>query len=396
MTDNNLPVNQLQSEKEENYIAIDPKCRTFFFRYEKLLMEENEMIEYKNYNMPRALEQPELVDILKKQICGFLNNRGGRLYIGVTDSKVVHGCKLSDKERDRLRNDLTNLTTDFYPKCRSEKIKVHFLPVKFQGNCGGNFFIPNLFVVKIIVKQGQVEKLYSTSFKGYRSFIRLEGQCVELQAMEIEGYIVQRNKNPREEIPEKEFQDPEPERFIPPNIQFNLNPRSRGSSPNPYVLDQEETNSESFKGVNTESSMKIISITGNNIYNNKQKFETINEISESNERNVIESKEKLRRLNEKENMEKKFFSAREKNVGKSLGFKVSISNLGKNVTKDDLAKLLSPYLLDHNDPILFYKIGDHPFSYVTVCFADKHEAIKARDNLNGFIFKGNKINLNFL
>ena len=44
-------------------------------------------IEYKNYSFPFNVKHKEQ---FKKQICAFLNSKGGRIFIGITDDKVVN------------------------------------------------------------------------------------------------------------------------------------------------------------------------------------------------------------------------------------------------------------------------------------------------------------------
>jgi hypothetical protein len=86
--------------------------------------------------------------------------QGGRIYIGITDEKIVKGTLLKRKKRDNVRNEIANFTYDFFPQCRTNKIEVVFLPVK---NKNYESFIENVWVIKIIVKQGDVDKLYSVT-----------------------------------------------------------------------------------------------------------------------------------------------------------------------------------------------------------------------------------------
>lgn len=213
-----------------NLINSNPRNRTSFFQNEFISYEEDESIEYKCYNLPLRISYQngfscgedqhtqKLVDNLKKQICGLLNNKGGRVYIGINDDRKVDGVFLNPKQRDETRNTLINLTSDFYPKCRTDKIKISMIPVK---NAAGEY-INNKYIVKIIVKKGDSCKLYSVSSKFYKSYMRLHGQCVELSSIEIEKEIIERN-NKKEEISNSNnfdnFIDPEPE----VNLSLNLN-----------------------------------------------------------------------------------------------------------------------------------------------------------------------------
>jgi len=83
----------------------------------------------------------------------------------------VLGVRLDNKAKDLLGLHIVNLTKDFHPDCRLDKVTVHFIPVKKdKAN-----YIPDLWVVKIIIKQGDVSKLYSVTKRTYESFMRLHG-----------------------------------------------------------------------------------------------------------------------------------------------------------------------------------------------------------------------------
>ena len=190
---------------------IPLKNRTSFYKEEQLSQGEDEFTEFKNYYLPLTEEKG---NELKRQFCAFLNNKGGRLYLGINDQKIVKGVILDYKMRDDLRNLLVNFTYDFYPKCRLDKIKVYFIPVK---NMKDNKFINDLFVVKIIILQGDPFILYSMTNKGFNSAIRLQGQCANLTAEEITNEIIRRgkladsNKIENLNLINNQFNDPEPE-----------------------------------------------------------------------------------------------------------------------------------------------------------------------------------------
>ena len=183
--------------------------RTFFYQNERLQEKVNQVIEFRNYRLPLNEENGE--DI-KRQICGFLNSQGGRLYIGIDERNIVQGIFLNYKKRDNLRNQLINLTYDFFPKCRLDKVLVYFIPIK---DIKTQTFIQNLFIIKIRVYPGDPEILYSMSSIGYHSTIRNNGICKELNTTEIYNEMIKRdelknndknNFNLRDDI-----KDPDPE-----------------------------------------------------------------------------------------------------------------------------------------------------------------------------------------
>ena len=211
VSNNNNIDNEFNIEETLKKLKEIPlKNRTSFYKDELLAEGEDGYTEFKNFNFPLNEKQGEE---LKRQFCGFLNSNGGRLYLGINDQKIVKGVVLNYKRCDALRNLLVNYTYDFYPKCRLDKIKVYFIPIK---NIQDNKFINNLFVVKIIVSKGEPYILYSMTNKGFNSSIRLQGQCANLTAEEIYKEIIkrgalQKNYEAINHNMNNEFKDPEPE-----------------------------------------------------------------------------------------------------------------------------------------------------------------------------------------
>ena len=207
---NNLNKNTLSNNitsiktNQESLKNILLKNRTYFYNNEKLAYGEDLYTEFKNYFFPLSNDKKEE---LKKQICAFLNSKGGRIYIGITDSKIVKGIFMDYKKRDWIRNEIINYTYDFYPKCRTNKIDITFIPIKDNDEN----YEKNLFVIKIIVHQGETDQLYSMTEKGFNAYIRLPGQCAYLTALEIKDEIIKRTNNPEKGLNDSEFQDPEPE-----------------------------------------------------------------------------------------------------------------------------------------------------------------------------------------
>ena len=177
--------------------------RTFFYDKEKLIYGEDNLIEYKNYSFPFT---KELKEEIKRQICGFLNSQGGRIFIGINDDLIVNGILINYHQRDVISNEIVNLTYDFYPKCRTN-IDVNFIPIKNINDK----YIENLYIIKIIISKGEPKQLYSCTTKGFNSYLRLKGQCISLTAEEIKYELFKREKNSDFPINPKEFKDPIPE-----------------------------------------------------------------------------------------------------------------------------------------------------------------------------------------
>lgn len=212
------------------------KNRTFFFYHETVSYGEDIETEFKNYrffNPNKEIIPYNLTQKIQKLICGLLNNKGGRVYFGIDDEKVVKGNVLTYKQRDELRLELLNLTSNFYPDCKTSKISVHFIPIKDNNQQ----FLNNLYVTKMIVKQGDPEKLYSISNKVYESYKRIQGMVSQLKPEVIAEEIYKRKSKPEEPIPDKEFIDPEPEEnFYESKIKiYNDNYNSKNYNQDNYI-----------------------------------------------------------------------------------------------------------------------------------------------------------------
>ena len=187
-----------------------------------------------------------------------MNSKGGRIYIGINDNKIVKGIQLTYKELDEIRNSLINYTNEFFPKCRTSKINIMFIPIKNKSNQ----FIKNLYIIKIIVHQGDTDQLYSTIERGgFISFIRLSGQCINLSAHEIRDEIINRNKCPEKSINKNEFMDPQPEN--PNLIQYSKNINELNNRINNLSISNYNNN---YKSVNNIK-LRINNIEKKNIYN---------------------------------------------------------------------------------------------------------------------------------
>ena len=210
--DNNEKNNNI-IEKIEPIIEAPLEKRTFFYKDEIINEKRNQVIEFKKYSFP--LNQDNRNEI-KRHLCGFLNAKGGRLYIGINENNIVEGIELEYKKRDIIRNDLINITFDFYPKCRVDKIFVYFIPIKEYKT---NIFLAKKYIIKIRIYPGAPDVLYSMTNKGgYHSTIRRNGQCIDLDSIEIYNEIIIRdeyrniaNNNNSNILKENEIKDPEPE-----------------------------------------------------------------------------------------------------------------------------------------------------------------------------------------
>ena len=222
-------------KEKDPILDIPLEKRTFFYKDEKIKESRNQMIEFKQFSFP--LNQDNR-DEIKRHLCSFLNAEGGRLYIGINEKNIVEGIVLDYKRRDIIRNKLINLTFDFYPKCRVDKIFVYFIPIKELKT---KIFLPKKYIIKIRIYPGSPEVLYSMTNKGgYYSTIRRNGECIDLDSIEIYNEIIRRdeyrnilNNNDNSYIlKENEIKDPEPEINLLDleNDEKNETPKAKPSS----------------------------------------------------------------------------------------------------------------------------------------------------------------------
>lgn len=87
-----------------------------------------------------------------ENICGFLNSKGGVLYIGITDDCIIKGVVLSYKDRDLVKQMVSTETGRFYPIVLYDQLRVKFVPVY---NYKADKPILDLYVIKIIVLKGK-------------------------------------------------------------------------------------------------------------------------------------------------------------------------------------------------------------------------------------------------
>ena len=220
------------AESQKKYLMkiyednISLKDKTFFVQDEKVEIFENDgcnkFIEdikiEKNFNKYENQFDYKLNDkdkyFLNAFICSFLNSEGGRIYIGINDEGKVLGISLDFKEKDILNGILNDMLKDLDPCVIKGEIKIYFIPIKnFK-----NEFIKGNYVIKIIVPQGDVNELYSISWKKYDSFMIEDNKMTKLDCKRIKEEIIKRANKEKQAIDNNIFNDKEPEQAVFPKI----------------------------------------------------------------------------------------------------------------------------------------------------------------------------------
>ena len=252
---------------------IPLKNRKFFILNELLNYGEDVETEFKNYMFFTNINEIiplHLAQKLQRLFCGFLNNKGGRIYFGINDQKYVKGNKLNYEQRDKLSLELINLTSGFYPECKTSKISVHFIPIKGSNQA----FLKDRYVTKVIIKQGDTDKLYSVSNKVYESYKRVQCMVSNLKPEVIANEIYKRKANPEMPIPEDQFNDPEPEENLYENDDvYGENYKKRKRNKKYY---KNELIAIKVKNINEETPVFLLDEVfneDNNIIENKKFFE---------------------------------------------------------------------------------------------------------------------------
>lgn len=203
---NNTYDNYAPVPKKEGKTPEEIRFRTNFVLGEILSEDESHSVEYKDYPYPF---EEVLLNVLRKTINGFLNRRGGRIYIGIDDDRVVRGIQLLSKDRDNLKQQIYMMIKAFEPPIKNDElVSTHFIPVL---NSKDGEVVPGFFVVKIIVKQGDPKVLYSELSHCFQAWIRNDAQVLALSAREIAEQIWKRQVNPGLKVPDSEFDDPKPD-----------------------------------------------------------------------------------------------------------------------------------------------------------------------------------------
>ena len=308
------------------------KDRTYFYKDEIIKEDEDEYIEYKNYKFPLYEKEREL----ERQFCAFLNTNGGRIYLGIDDSKTVKGV-LANQKLIYYESKILDLVRKFRPMIEpKDYFKFYAIPIKNRNN---GKIINNLFIFKIVIKRGDPTELYYVFDKGLNIATRQAGQCPNLKASEIYEKIIER-KNMKKLQQNQiivdnivDFSDPEP--LVNKKIMENEN----------YKGNWREQINYGYKKNYNKNKKKIINKSNfndnNNFNKNNNHQKNINFKKNNNfiNNNINKNfKDYTIGFEKKKNKKKK-----KKNSNMNKIIRVNITNIDKDVQEQNMNELFKSF-----------------------------------------------------
>lgn len=251
------------------------KKQHFFYR-ESIQDVKGECLEYKSY--PVYPFKKEDHKAIQRSVCGMLNLKGGRIFIGITDEQTVEGVPLTPKQKDEFKNNLFHsLIEKFEPSLTSPKklYEIFFLPIQYPGQ---EQFVEDRYVIKIIVKQGDTSELYSTDKNISDCYKRVDAEDLKLSFKEVKDEITQRMRNPQQPLPLNCFIDPKP--LTTP---VEICPLSTNKTQTPIQT-------PTFVSKNTEIIVCNVLIPNISYYYAEEEFSFLKELFEGNFHSIHEMK----------------------------------------------------------------------------------------------------------
>ena len=317
----------------------DLQYRTYFYKDEVIKEDENEYIEYKNYKFPLGEKEKEL----ERQFCAFLNTNGGRIYLGIDDSKTVKGV-IAKQKLTNYESKIFDLVHKFRPKIEpKDYFKFYALPIKNKTN---GKIINNLFIFKIVIKRGDPTELYYVNEKGLNIATRQAGQCPNLKASEIYEKIIER-KNMKKLIQNQikngiivDFDDPEP--LINKKILENENLKgnwrgqiNRGYKNNYYNRNKKANHKNNYNANYNNDNNKYNK--NDNFHKNDNSHKNKNYNKNNNNFNNNTFHDSNIGFDKKKNKKKK------KKNNKNNSIKVLITNIDKDVQEQNMIELFKSF-----------------------------------------------------
>lgn len=205
---------QKLDDLKKKIIGIDKDLENEIYNSRSLLHNREyymlgEFFETKNDLTTHFLDDPNIFMTnrpgMEKLFCGFLNGKGGRIYLGFDRGKV-QGLNLSKNNQDKLRLEIDEVVRPFQPKVQAEECRTYFYPILLKNNEPSN-----LIIVKIIINPNPND-IYLCTIPN-KSYMRDDsGKERELRVDEWQNLLIQRDENKTKAKPPKII-DPFPYEF---------------------------------------------------------------------------------------------------------------------------------------------------------------------------------------
>jgi len=170
-------------------------------------MTGNDKVQLLNFGPPQT---DKTAHLMQKNICSFLNHIGGRIYLGIDQDNRVQGVRLNLQERNAFNAKIQEILKTFEPVVPIDNfIQILYLPI--FDPLTSKQPIPDLFIIKIIIKQGETNDLYSIRQDSVLCYARKNGEAIQLSSRETKDALLKRDKNSEKRVADSEFIDPEPQ-----------------------------------------------------------------------------------------------------------------------------------------------------------------------------------------
>jgi predicted HTH transcriptional regulator len=179
-------MNRLQKIEENKDKEINLPTKYIYNNYIKLY--EDQIHEFKYLNIKTEQDIPNLMNIIEKYLCAFLNSNNGVIFIGISDDGYIKGSDIELKTLKKFSESLKNLINKF-DSYVTEKNLIKFFIRNVEYNKNDYININHgLYVIEIFVKIGKMNEIYCTPNEG-ECYIKLNGTLKNLKGEKLFKYM---------------------------------------------------------------------------------------------------------------------------------------------------------------------------------------------------------------
>lgn len=159
------------SDEEKNFHELE---KFFIGQVFKDYDKKYDTISFFNENLIESKEGYDIKSLknFKREICGLLNTQGGRIYLGIEKSGKVVG--LNYKDIDPTLIVLSECLNRMSPNPNIGGQRIEFRVIKLYQNKHKDS-LSNKFFIKVYVKRGDCETIYSAESHEFDCFIKSKG-----------------------------------------------------------------------------------------------------------------------------------------------------------------------------------------------------------------------------